>query len=442
MQYGIQYGGMTPRTVGAGGRAGRMGKTIAERVLSRASGTDARAGAFVVATVDFALGGVDSNTPLTIQAFREIGATRLFDPGRVAFAIDHAVPSPSQAFAAMQQATRDFARQMGAMLVDEGEGVCHQVLLERGYVRPGMLVPGADSHSCTYGGVNALGIGIGSTDMAAVLATGRMWVRVPESIRLVLHGALRPGTTAKDLALHLVGDLGADGANYKAVEFVGEATAKLTVGERCTIANMAVEMGAKAGLFEADAQTEAWVRERSDLPFEPVAADRGAHYGMLREYDVSRLSPRIARPGRVDDVVPVEVVAGTRVTRAFIGTCTNGRLEDLRDAAQVLKGKRVHSDVRMLVIPASRRVLLDAMAEGLIQILVEAGAALSTPGCGPCNGMSGGIPQDGDVVIASMNRNFRGRMGNPNAEIYLASPLAVAAAAVTGRIVDPRELVG
>jgi 3-isopropylmalate/(R)-2-methylmalate dehydratase large subunit len=419
-----------------------MGKTIIEKILSRTSGTDARAGDFVVAAVDFALGGVDSSTQLTAQVFREIGADRLFDPRRVAFVIDHATPSPSEAVSAMQKATRDFAREMGAILVEEGEGICHQVLLERGLIRPGMMVPGADSHSCTYGAVNAFGTGIGSTDMAAVLATGRMWARVPETVRLVLHGALRPGATAKDVVLVLIGDLSAEGANYRAVEFAGDGAAALTIGERCTVANMAVEMGAKAGLFEADARTEAWIRERSEAPFEPVAPDLDARYVEVREYDVSAVSPRVARPGRVDDVVPVEVVAGTKVTQAFIGSCTNARLEDLRDAARVLKGRRVHPDVRLLLIPASRRVLLDALAEGVIQTFIEAGAVLGPPGCGPCNGISGGVPRDGDVVIASINRNFKGRMGNPNAEIYLASPVTVAAAAVAGEIVDPREVVG
>jgi 3-isopropylmalate/(R)-2-methylmalate dehydratase large subunit len=419
-----------------------MGKTIIEKILSRTSGSDARAGDFVVAAVDFALGGVDSSTQLTAQVFREMGATRLFDPRRVAFSIDHATPSPSEAVSAMQKATRDFAREMGAILIEEGEGICHQVLLERGYVRPGMMIPGADSHSCIYGAVNAFGTGIGSTDMAAVLATGRMWARVPESIRLLLHGALRPGVTAKDLVLHLIGDLSAEGAGYRAVEFAGDGAAALTIAERCTVANMAVEMGAKAGLFEADQATEAWIRARTGEAFEPVAADPGARYLAVREYDVLSVSPRVARPGRVDDVVPVEAVAGTRVTRAFIGSCTNARLEDLRDAARVLKGRRVHPDVRLLLIPASRQVLLDAMAEGVIQTFLEAGAVLAPPGCGPCNGISGGVPRDGDVVIASINRNFKGRMGNPNAEIYLASPVTVAAAAVAGAIVDPREVVG
>ncbi len=419
-----------------------MGKTMIEKILSRTSGTDARAGDLAVAAVDFALGGVDSSTPLTAQVFREIGASRLFDPSRVAFAIDHAIPAPNDAVAGMQKVTRDFAREMGALLIDEGEGICHQVMLERGYVRPGMMVPGADSHSCTYGGVNAFGAGIGSTDMAAVLATGKMWVRVPESMRLIFHGALRPGTTAKDLILRIIGDLTADGANYQSVEFAGDGASALTIGERCTIANMAIEMGAKTGMFEADARTDDWVRARSQAPYEPVSPDPDARYTLVREYDLATMGPVVARPGRVDDVVPIEAVAGTKVTRAFIGTCTNARLEDLRDAARVLKGKRVHPDVRLLLIPASRQVLLDAMAEGVIQTFIEAGAVLSTPGCGPCNGISGGVPNDGDVVIASMNRNFKGRMGNPKAHIYLASPIAVAAAAVAGMIVDPREVIG
>jgi 3-isopropylmalate/(R)-2-methylmalate dehydratase large subunit len=304
-----------------------------------------------------------------------------------------------------------------------------------------MLVPGADSHSCTYGGVNAFGTGLGSTDMAAVLATGKMWARVPESIRLVFHGALRPGATAKDLILRVIADLTADGANYQAVEFAGDGAAALTIGARCTIANMAIEMGAKAGIFEADAATDAWIRERTAAPYEPVAPDPDARYALVREYDLATIGPVVARPGRVDDVVPIETVAGVRITRAFIGTCTNARLEDLRDAARALRGRRVHPDVRLLLIPASRQVLLDAMAEGVLQTFLEAGAVLGPPGCGPCPGIGVGVPSDGDVVIASMNRNFKGRMGNPRADIYLASPVAVAAAAVAGRIVDPREVL-
>ncbi len=418
-----------------------MGRTIIEKIIGRASGADVRAGDLAVAAVDFALGGVDSSTPLTAQVFREIGAARLFDPRRVAFAVDHATPAPNEAIAAMQRATREFAREMGALLIEEGEGICHQVMLERGYVRPGMMIPGADSHSCTYGGVNAFGTGIGSTDMAAVLATGRMWVRVPETLRVVLHGALRPGATAKDLVLRVIGDVGADGATYQAVEFGGDGASGLSIGERCTVANMAIEMGAKTGIFEADAATEAWVRTRTEAPFEPVAPDRDAAYGAVREYDLGAIEPLVARPGRVDDVVPIAAVAGTRVTRAFVGTCTNARLDDLRDAARVLRGRRVHPDVRLLLIPASRQVLLDAMAEGVIQTFVEAGAVLAPPGCGPCPGIGVGVPSDGDVVIASMNRNFKGRMGNPRADIYLASPIAVAAAAVAGHIVDPREVL-
>jgi 3-isopropylmalate/(R)-2-methylmalate dehydratase large subunit len=415
-----------------------MGRTMIEKILSRTTGRDVRAGDLAVASVDFALGGVDSSTPLTAQVFREIGASRLFDPTRVAFAVDHATPAPNDAIAAMQQVTREFARAMGAILIEEGEGICHQVLLERGHVRPGMMIPGADSHSCTYGGVNAFGTGIGSTDMAAVLATGQMWVRVPESIRVELRGGLRPGATAKDLILRVIGD---DGANYQAVEFGGDGVAGLSIGERCTVANMAIEMGAKTGLFEADAATDAWVRARSAAAYEPVAPDQDARYSRVREYDLDAISPTIARPGRVDDVVPLEAVAGTRVTRAFIGTCTNGRLEDLRDAARALRGRRVHPEVRLLLIPASRQVLLDAMAEGVLQVFLEAGAVLAPPGCGPCPGIGVGVPADGDVIIASMNRNFKGRMGNPKADIYLASPIAVAAAAVAGRIVDPREVL-
>lgn len=418
-----------------------MGKTIAEKILSKKSGQDAWANDLVLASLDFMM-GQDGTAPLAIKVFEEMGGQKVAAPEKVAFVIDHNAPSPVEGVSALHKVMREFAQKHGITLYDVGEGVCHQLLPEKGHVGPGSLVIGADSHTCTYGALNAFSTGVGSTDLAAALISGKMWFKVPETIRFVCHGQLPPGVYAKDLILYLIGQVTADGATYMAAEYAGEAIEALSIEGRFTIANMAVEMGAKAGLMEADEKVWAWLKDNGiSGDFEAVKPDPDAHYAAVKEYDVSTLEPQVAKPHRVDNVAPVSEVAGTPIQQAFLGTCTNGRLEDLRIAAQIIKGRKIHPRVRLIVAPASRKVFLEAMNEGIIQQLVEAGAAVVTPGCGPCVGTHNGVPSDGENVISTANRNFRGRMGNRNAFIYLASPATVAASALAGEIADPREFL-
>lgn len=415
-----------------------MGKTIAEKILSKKSGQDVYANDLVVAKVDFRM-GQDGTSPLAIRSFEEMGGEKVSEPESCAFVIDHSAPSPLEGVSALHKLMREFARKNKIILYDVGEGVCHQLLPEKGHVGPGSLVIGADSHTCTYGALNAFATGVGSTDLAAALISGKMWFKVPETIKFVCHGRLPFGVYSKDLILYLIGQVGADGATYMSAEFTGEAISALSVEARFTISNMAVEMGAKVGLMEADEKVWEWVRRHSSGSFEDVKPDPDACYAKILEYDVSELEPQVAKPHRVDNVAPVSEVAGTPIQQAVLGTCTNGRLEDLRIAAKILRGRKVHPDVRLIVAPASRRVFLDAMDEGIIQELVRAGAAVVTPGCGPCVGTHNGIPSDGENVISTANRNFKGRMANNKAFIYLASPATVAASAITGVITDPRE---
>lgn len=415
-----------------------MGKTIAEKILSKKSGQDVYANDLVVAKVDFRM-GQDGTSPLAIRSFEEMGGERVSEPETCAFVIDHSAPSPLEGVSALHKLMREFARKNKIILYDVGEGVCHQLLPEKGHVGPGSLVIGADSHTCTYGALNAFATGVGSTDLAAAMISGKMWFKVPETIRFICHGRLPFGVFSKDLILYLIGQVGADGATYMAAEFAGEAISALSVEARFTISNMAVEMGAKVGLMEADEKVWEWVRRHSSGSFEDVKPDPDACYAKILEYDVSELEPQVAKPHRVDNVAPVSEVAGTPIQQAVLGTCTNGRLEDLRVAASILRGRKVHPDVRLIVAPASRQVFLDAMDEGIIQELVRAGAAVVTPGCGPCVGTHNGIPSDGENVISTANRNFKGRMANNKAFIYLASPATVAASAITGVITDPRE---
>lgn len=416
-----------------------MGKTIAEKILSNHCGKEVRAGDLVLADVDFVM-SQDGTSPLAIKAFNEMGGGKVFDPSKVAMVIDHSAPSPNEGTSNLHKLMREFAREQGIILYDIGEGVCHQLLPERGHVLPGDLVVGADSHTCTYGAIGAFSTGVGSTDLAAALMTGKMWFKVPESIRIVCKGRLPDGTFSKDLALYLAGKLTADGATYMSCEFGGDAVERLSVDARFTLCNMAVEMGAKAGIIEPGGEVLAWVRERATRRFRPVFADDGTYANVL-EYDVSRLAPQVARPHQVDNVCDVGDVSHIEIHQAFIGTCTNGRLEDLRVAASVVEGRKVHPDVRLIVAPASRRILFDAMREGVLQTLVQAGAAVVVPGCGPCVGTHNGVPADGEVVISTANRNFKGRMGNSSAQVYLASPATVAASAIFGRITDPRKLL-
>ncbi len=417
-----------------------MGKTIAEKILSNKSKRDARANDIVIADLDFTM-GQDGTSGLAIQAFNEMEAKKVFDPKRVAMVIDHSAPSPLEGVSALHQQMRAFAGQQGINFYDIGDGVCHQLVPEQGHVVPGDLVIGADSHTCTYGAINVFSTGVGSTDLAAGIISGKLWFKVPETIKFVLNGTLPPGVYSKDLILYLIGDITADGATYMAAEYTGPAIADLSVEARFTISNMAIEMGAKCGLMEADDKTIAWVKEHSVRDFEPVKADPDAVYAKVLEYDVSRLEPQVAKPHTVDNVSPISEVAGTPIQQGFIGTCTNGRIEDLRIGAQILKGRKIDRNTRLIVAPASRQVMLQALREGLIQTYVEAGAAVVTPGCGPCVGTHNGVPSDGENVISTANRNFKGRMGNNKAFVYLGSPATVAASVLTGKISDPREFL-
>lgn len=421
-------------------RGYKLSQTIIEKILSEKSGQKAFANDIVIAQVDFVM-GQDGTTPLAIRAFEEMGGNEVFDREKVALVIDHSAPSPNDGVSSLHKLMREFARSKNIHIYDIGEGVCHQVIPESGKIGPGSLVIGADSHTCTYGALNTFSTGVGSTDLAGGMISGKMWFKVPETIKFVCNGKLPPGTYSKDLILYIIGKMTADGATYKSTEFTGEAIQALSMDARFTISNMVIEMGAKAGIMEADEKTFAWLKQITGKEFKPVYADADAQYINVYEYDVSNLEPQIAKPHTVDNVSPISEVAGIPVQQAVLGTCTNGRLEDLRTAASILKGRKINNDVRFIVAPASRSIYLEAMQDGTLQTLVESGAAVVTPGCGPCVGTHNGIPSDGENVISTANRNFKGRMGNGNAFIYLASPATVAASALTGKITDPREFI-
>ncbi len=420
-----------------------MGKTIAEKIISKHSGKDVSAGEIVPVKIDFAF-GQDGTSGLIIDTFEvltsnKIGAKKVFDPKKCAFVIDHSAPSPIAAISAIHEKMRRFAREKGIILYDIGCGVCHQVLPEGGHFGAGDLVVGADSHTCTYGALNLCSCGMGSSDIACAFISGKTWFKVPESIKIILNGKIPKGVYAKDIILSVIKDLTAEGANYLSVEFSGEAVKQLSMEGRFTISNMAIEMGAKFGIMPFDEKTEKWMKARITKKLTPVEADKNASYTDIREYNISQLEPQVAKPHTVNNVSPISEVEGITIQEAFLGTCTNGRLEDLEIAAKILSGKKVHPEVRFIVAPASREVLLQALKKGIIEVLLRGGATVVNPGCGPCVGTHQGIPADGENVISSANRNFKGRMGNPNANIYLASPATVTVSAIKGKITDPRR---
>lgn len=399
-----------------------MPQTLAEKIISAHAGREVSANEIAIVKVDAAM-ATDATAPFAIKAFRAMGGERLWDAVRLALIIDHASPAPNERVANLHRLMREFSGEMSCVLYDVGEGICHQLMAENGHARPSEIFVGADSHTSTLGALGAFAIGVGSTDLAGVMLTGQTWLKVPQSIRIELRGQLPNGVTAKDVVLYLVGQVGADGANYQAVEFAGEAVEHLTLASRMVLANMAAEMGAKAGMIEA-----------ADLP---LKADVGATYSKRLTVDVAQLRPMVSVPHAPDNVQPIDAVLGRQIHYAFIGSCTNARLEDLQAAAAVLKGQRLAPGVRLVIAPASKRVFNEALRDGTLEILSTAGATFITSGCGPCVGSHLGVPGDGEVVISSANRNFKGRMGNPNAEIYLASPAVVAASAVAGEIVEP-----
>lgn len=409
-----------------------MSQTVAEKIISQHVGRSVYSGEVAIAGVDGAM-ATDATGPLAIKAFRQMGGQALWRAESFALVIDHAAPAPNEQVANLHRLMRDFAGETGCKLYDVGEGICHQLMIEHGHVRPGAIFVGADSHTPTCGALNAFAIGVGSTDLAGVMLTGKTWLKVPASIRVELSGELPPGVVAKDLVLFLVGQIKAEGASYQAIELGGSAVAQLSLAGRITLANMAAEMGAKAALVDPEGL-------QLPYPFTPVRPDANARYSREYHFDVSILRPQISLPHAPDQVVPLDAAIGRRVDLAFIGSCTNSRLEDLRAAAAILRGRRIAGHVRLLIAPGSRRILDAALQDGTIADLIAAGASLITPGCGPCVGTHNGIPGDGETVISSANRNFRGRMGNPNAEIYLGSPAVVAASALCGVIADPGEV--
>ncbi|MCL2887900.1 MAG: 3-isopropylmalate dehydratase large subunit [Elusimicrobia bacterium] len=417
-----------------------MPQTIAEKIISAHCGHTVKAGEFVIANVDVTA-VQDGTGPLTVAELKKAGFTKVVNPNRTILFIDHAAPSPRSELSNSQIVLRNFAKETGAILSEIGEGVCHQLLAEK-YVNPGEILIGADSHTCTGGALGAFATGMGSTDVAIGMALGKTWLKVPETFKIEVNGKFKNGVGAKDLILHLIGMVGADGATYKALEFHGGTIKNMNMADRFTLANMAVEAGAKAGLFETDGATRKYLKEhgRKDK-FKLIKADDGAQYERVIKIDASKLEPVVSCPHTVDNVKPAAQLINVKVNQIFIGTCTNGRIEDLRIAAKILKGKKVHKDTRTFITPVSRDVLLAALKEGLIEIFVEAGASVQTPGCGPCVGVHGGILGDGEICLSTQNRNFQGRMGNPKGSIYLCSPATAAYSAVTGYISDPREVL-
>lgn len=417
------------------------GKTIAEKVLSAKSGTDARAGDIVLASVDVAYSH-DGNRPLPMDLLADMGSNDVWDQTRYFLVLDH-YPRPNEAVASSHTKLRAFAEAQGVRIYAVGDGISHVVLPENGHILPGDLVIGSDSHTCTSGALGAFATGVGSTDMAAVLATGKIWLCVPESILVRCTGTFKPGVRPKDLALEITRELGADGATYQAIEYAGDTIDRLDMDGRLTIANMAIEVGAKAGLMATDATTGAWLRERTDRSWPAVAADYDARYARIIEIDVGALVPKVARPHNVDNVVDAASLREVPVHQVVIGTCNAARIDDLAEAARVLAGKRIAPGVRLYVTPPSRKIMLEAMRRDILRPLVEAGAIIGTPGCSGCvGGCHAAIPDAGENVLTTANRNFKGRLGNPNAFLYLASAATAAASALTGHITDPRELVG
>ena len=418
-----------------------MGKTISEKILARASGQgEASAGEIVKPRVDVAM-MPDLTTILAVNAMKAMVVERVWDPEKVVTLLDHVAPASTLMAATVHRDIRRWAREQGLKYLYDVEcGVCHQVLPDEGHVKPGMVVIGADSHTCTHGAFGAFATGVGSTDMGAVLATGKIWLRVPETIRVQVEGVLPDMVTPKDIILRIAGEIGADGATYNTIEFHGGTISDMSVSGRMTLCNMAIEMGGKAGIVEPDETTYAFLRERTDGVFNPVFADDDASYRRMLDLDVNGLEPQIACPHKVDNVKPVSEVAGTAINQAFIGSCTNGRFEDLQIAATIIKGSKIHPDVRLLVVPASKRVYLEALNAGIILDMVEAGAMFSNPSCGACFGGHIGLLAPGEVGITTSNRNFRGRQGSPESEVYLSSPTVAAASALTGMITNPRGL--
>lgn len=418
-----------------------MPKTIVEKILSGHAGKDLHAGDFAVCNVDFCF-GQDGTSSIIIDRIKELGVKKLENADRFCMVIDHSAPSPNQGVSAVHKKMRQFSREYSCRIYDIGCGICHQVIPEAGHVYPGELILGADSHTCTYGALGAFSSGVGSTDLSIALVAGKNWFKVPETVKIILEGKPQKGVYSKDIILHIIGDLGASYATYKSVEFYGSTIKHLSMDARFTICNMLVEIGAKCGFIPVDKTTLSWLKLRAiKRKYRIQTADNGAGYLRTKAYDVTKIKPTVSKPHTVDNTSLAGSLSNIKIDEAFIGTCTNGRLEDLAVASRILKGKKIKPGVKLIVAAASKNIFLEAVKKGIIDTIVRSGGAVVTPGCGPCVGTHNGVPADGEVVISCANRNFKGRMGNPNAFIYLASPATVAASALTGRITDPRPFI-
>jgi 3-isopropylmalate/(R)-2-methylmalate dehydratase large subunit len=415
-----------------------MGKTIVEKIFSNHSGKDAKRGDIVLAKVDFLM-AQDGTAPLVIKSFENLGINKIFDKEKVVFVIDHNSPSPNEGVSSLHKLMREFSKKYGIEIFEVGEGICHVLIPEKGKAKPGDLILGADSHTPTYGALNCMATGVGSTDLAIAMATGFLWFKVPETIKIEIRGKTPSGVFGKDIALYMVKNLKAEGAVYKSVEIKDKTLNYLSMDERFTICNLTTEIGAKCGIMEFDEKTEEYLKIRGIKNYQVVFPDKDAVYEKEVILDISNLSPQVAKPHSVDNVCDVNEVEGIEINQGFIGTCTNGRVSDFEIASRILKGKKIKKGVRLICTPGSREIYIECLKKGYIEILVESGACVTNPGCGPCVGTHQGIPSDGEVVISTANRNFKGRMGNPNAFIYLASPATVAASCIEGKITDPRK---
>jgi 3-isopropylmalate/(R)-2-methylmalate dehydratase large subunit len=413
-----------------------MPLTLSEKIISLNVGNEVKAGEFVVVNVSLCL-TQDGTGPLAVRQLQKMGLNNVASPKNTVFFIDHAVPSPKKELSNDHKFLRNFAEKTGIQLSDVGDGICHQIIAEE-YLNPGDILIGADSHTCTGGALCAFATGMGSTDVAVGIALGKTWFKVPHSFKIHITGKLPKGVFAKDVILYIIGLLGADGATYKALEFTGQTIKDMDMSDRLTLSNMAIEAGAKVGLIASDEKTYKFLEEhnRKDK-FKKIYADEGANYEKEIKINVTNLTPMVSLPHTVDNVKSIEEIKDIKVDQVVIGTCTNGRLEDLRIAGKILKGKKVKT--RLLITPASRKVLIQAIQEGLIEIFIESGAIVNPPGCGPCVGVHQGILADGEVCLSTQNRNFKGRMGNPEGFIYLASPATAAATAITGQITNPKN---
>ncbi len=419
-----------------------MGMTMTQKILADHAGLDqVKAGQLIKAKLDLVLGN-DITTPVAVKEFRRIGVDRVFDKNKIAIVPDHFTPNKDIKSAEQVKFIKEFAREMGIVNYFEiGQmGVEHALLPEKGLVVAGDVVIGADSHTCTYGALGAFSTGIGSTDMAAGMATGEAWFKVPEAIKFVLKGKLRKWVSGKDVILHIIGRIGVDGALYKSMEFTGEGLSQLSMDDRLSMANMAIEAGGKNGIFEVDEKTLDYIKEHSAKPYKIYKADSDAEYSEVYEIDLSEIKSTVAFPHLPENTRTIDEVGDVAIDQVIIGSCTNGRIEDMRVAAAVLKGRKVHPDVRCIIIPATQKIWKQAMNEGLFDTFIDSGAAVSTPTCGPCLGGHMGILAKGERAVATTNRNFVGRMGHPESEVYLASPAIAAASAVAGKIASPEDI--